>query len=190
MNDSTSTQYHHGALKTALLDCALSKLAAGQAVTEISVRALAAEVGVSKGAPRRHFASADELIAALAERGFEQLSAELRAAPAQDLTALGVVYVRFALNNRQLYRCMFHFPREQAARFEALVSASERTHQLLRAAIARLAPRRSGLAEREASLTAWSLVHGLADLLIQQQTPQQTDDRQLHALLSALVTGL
>jgi len=47
-----SNSYHHGALKETLLNSALDKLSAGQAVTEISIRALAAEAGVSKPAPR------------------------------------------------------------------------------------------------------------------------------------------
>lgn len=182
--------YHHGTLKETLLNSALEKLAGGQAVTEISIRALAAEAGVSKGAPRRHFASADELIAALAERGFQQLTAKMDAIKEADLTVLGVIYVRFALDNPQLYRGMFHFPREQAARFSGLVTASAQTYQRLQAAIKRLPHRQSPLAPESASLTAWALVHGLADLLIQQQTQQALDDAQLRALLSALISGL
>lgn len=185
-----STNYHHGALKQTLLNSALDKLAAGQAVTELSIRALAAEAGVSKGAPRRHFASADELIAALAERGFQQLTAQMDAVDDADLIALGVIYVRFALDHPQLYRSMFHFPREQAARFPDLVEASGATYQRLRRVIEQRPQRQSQLSDDQASLTAWALVHGLADLLIQQQTQQSMDDAQIRASLSALISGL
>lgn len=188
MTDSNS--YHHGALKETLLNSALDKLAAGQSVTEISIRALAAEAGVSKGAPRRHFASADDLIAALAERGFQQLTAQMDALKDADLTALGVIYVRFALDHPQLYRSMFHFPREQAARFPGLVAASGDTYQRLRRVIEQRPQRQSALSDDQASLTAWALVHGLADLLIQQHTHQSMDDAQIRASLSGLISGL
>ncbi len=49
-------------------------------VQELSLRELAREVGVSHGAPRRHFPDRQALLDALAEAGFARLGAELRAA--------------------------------------------------------------------------------------------------------------
>ena len=49
-------------------------------VQDLSLRELAREVGVSHGAPRRHFPDRQALLDALAEAGFERLGAELRAA--------------------------------------------------------------------------------------------------------------
>ena len=72
-------------------------------VRQLSLRELAREVGVSHGAPRRHFADRQALLDALAEAGFERLGAELRGAvdgAGEDfearLQATAAAYVRFA----------------------------------------------------------------------------------------------
>src|ERR1700755_65670 len=71
--------YHHGNLRAALLDRAERMRRSGGA-QELSLRELAREVGVSHGAPRRHFPDKQSLLDALAEQGFARLGAELRAA--------------------------------------------------------------------------------------------------------------
>ena len=80
----TSRPYHHGNLRAALLEQAERTLADGG---DLSLRALARQVGVSHAAPRRHFAGKQALLDALAEDGFERLGAELRAALAERPTA-------------------------------------------------------------------------------------------------------
>ena len=47
--------YHHGNLRTALLDAA-ERTMRDRGVQDLSLRELARDVGVSHGAPRRHFA--------------------------------------------------------------------------------------------------------------------------------------
>lgn len=105
--------YHHGNLRAALLDRAERMLRSGGA-QELSLRELAREVGVSHGAPRRHFPDKQSLLDALAEQGFARLGAELRAAAdgagaAFDarLTALAQAYVRFATGHAALLEVMF-----------------------------------------------------------------------------------
>src|SRR5277367_2560745 len=71
--------YHHGNLRAALLDQA-ERTVRERGVQELSLRELARDVGVSHGAPRRHFADRQALLDALAEVGFTRLGAELRAA--------------------------------------------------------------------------------------------------------------
>ncbi|MEU4746905.1 helix-turn-helix domain-containing protein, partial [Actinosynnema sp. NPDC023658] len=71
--------YHHGNLRTALLDAAERGLRERGADT-LALRDLAREIGVSHAAPRRHFPSRQALLDALAVAGFERLDAELRAA--------------------------------------------------------------------------------------------------------------
>ena len=77
----------------------------------LAARARAREVGVSHGAPRRHFADRQALLDALAEAGFERLGAELRAAvdaAGEDfearLRAAAAAYVRFATAGRSAAR--------------------------------------------------------------------------------------
>ena len=81
---------------------------------ELSLRELAREVGVSHGAPRRHFPDRQALLDALAEAGFARLGAELRAAldGAGDdfearFRATAAAYVRFATRDAALLELMF-----------------------------------------------------------------------------------
>ncbi|RPK70459.1 division inhibitor protein [Streptomyces sp. ADI96-15] len=111
MPDTTERRpYHHGNLRTDLLDAAERSLRAHGA-EQLSLRDLARDVGVSHAAPRRHFADRRALLDALAESGFMRLGEELRAAvseiddeydlPAR-LHAFASAYVRFATENAAL----------------------------------------------------------------------------------------
>src|ERR1700684_2875232 len=71
--------YHHGNLRTALLEQA-GRTVRERGVEALSLRELARETGVSHGAPRRHFADRQALLDALADAGFKRLGGELRAA--------------------------------------------------------------------------------------------------------------
>jgi AcrR family transcriptional regulator len=103
--------YHHGNLRSALLEAAERTLARGG---ELSLRELAREVGVSHAAPRRHFAGKQALLDALAQDGFERLGLEMRAAIAgaapdfrSRLCGLARCYVRFATEHAALLDLMY-----------------------------------------------------------------------------------
>jgi AcrR family transcriptional regulator len=105
--------YHHGNLRTALLAQA-ERTVRERGVQALSLRELAREVGVSHGAPRRHFPDRQALLDALAHEGFARLGAELRAAVdgAGDdfqarLQATAAAYVRFATRDAALLELMF-----------------------------------------------------------------------------------
>ena len=57
---TSARTYHHGNLREALLTAAESALASGG---DLSLRALARQVGVSHAAPRRHFSDKQALLA-------------------------------------------------------------------------------------------------------------------------------
>jgi AcrR family transcriptional regulator len=105
--------YHHGNLRTALLAQA-ERTVRERSVQDLSLRELARDLGVSHGAPRRHFADRQALLDALAEAGFARLGAELRAAfdgageDFQDrLRATAAAYIRFATSDAALLELMF-----------------------------------------------------------------------------------
>jgi AcrR family transcriptional regulator len=105
--------YHHGNLRTALLEQA-ERTVRERGAGELSLRELAREVGVSHGAPRRHFPDRQALLDALAEAGFARLGAELRTAAdgaGEDfearLHAVAAAYVRFATRDAALLELMF-----------------------------------------------------------------------------------
>jgi AcrR family transcriptional regulator len=122
--------YHHGNLRQALLDQA-ERTVRERGVQELSLRELARDVGVSHGAPRRHFPDRQALLDALAETGFARLGSELRAAAdaagdefADRLQATAVGYIRFATRDPALLDLMF-----AAKHREALPTLQEAVEQ-------------------------------------------------------------
>ena len=109
----TERPYHHGNLRTALLAEAERALRE-DGLDGLSLRELARRIGVSHGAPRRHFADRQALLDALAESGFTRLGSELRAAAEgagadyeARLRATSTAYVRFATVDAALLELMF-----------------------------------------------------------------------------------
>ena len=181
----TNDGYHHGALREALIERALDRLSAGVRVTELSVRSLATELGVSKGAPYRHFPSAEALIAAVAARGFSELAEKLREAGSTSLPAIGIAYVRFAAENPELYRGMYHFPAEEIVAYPDLAAEADRAFSVLRQAVEESSDSPPGLA----ATAAWAYVHGLAELSINRLSTHLDvdDDETMRSLMSAFV---
>jgi len=127
--------YHHGNLRTALLEQA-QRTVRERGAQELSLRELAREVGVSHGAPRRHFSDRQALLDALAEAGFERLGAELRSAvdDAGDdfgarLRATAAAYVRFATRDAALLELMF--ASKHGENSEALNEVAERSFSVM-----------------------------------------------------------
>ena len=136
MTSTPARSYHHGDLRVALLGRAEETLER-TGVAGLSLRELARDVGVSHGAPRRHFADKDALLAALAEEGFDRLGATLgRAAGppgaefADRLLATAQAYVGFATSHPALLDLMFTAKHGPTAT-PALVEASRATFDLL-----------------------------------------------------------
>ena len=109
----TERPYHHGNLRTALLEQA-ERTVRERGAQALSLRELARDAGVSHGAPRRHFPDRQALLDALAETGFARMGTELRAAvdaAGEDFTprlqALAAAYVRFATEDAALLELMW-----------------------------------------------------------------------------------
>src|SRR5215213_5058352 len=113
MSEQAVRPYHHGNLRSALLQRAELVLAE-RGVQELSLRDLAREIGVSHAAPRRHFPTRQALLDALAETGFARLDTTLRTAlasseddfPARVRTTM-TAYTRFATDNAALLELMY-----------------------------------------------------------------------------------
>ena len=176
--------YHHGDLKTALLDAADALLDEG-GPNAVSLREAARRAGVSAMAPYRHFADKDTLLAALATRGFAAFGRAMQEAAAgapDPLAALGPAYVRFALERPGRFRLMFGSGLVRGGQHIELGQAARRTFDILVAAVRRRRP--EGDAELGA-MRAWSLVHGLSQLLLDGMLPELDADR-----IAQIVTGV
>ena len=174
MSTLAAGSYHHGELRTALVDAALDLLAEDGA-DAVSLRAVARRVGVSAMAPYRHYSDKEALLAAVAVRGFEGLRKVLRvaddAAPAgQALVEQAVAYVRYALEHPALFRLMFGPKR--LAKLSELTIAGETAYAVLAARVAAEMPANT---DRDArALGCWSLVHGLASLFLDGRMSDKT----------------
>jgi AcrR family transcriptional regulator len=100
--------YHHGDLKSALVDAAV-ELIAEHGVQDFSLARLTRRLGVAPSAPYAHFADRDHLLAAVVVRAYEGFHAEIVPAlaeadsPADRLAAIAHAYVRFAGTRRALF---------------------------------------------------------------------------------------
>ncbi len=164
--------YHHGNLREALMEAALSLIAetgpAGFTISEAARRA-----GVSPAAPYRHFRDADALLAEVALRGFERLAETLTAAwndsrpdPITAFETLGRAYLAFARNQPAYYAAMFE-TRIAADAYPALAAAADGAFRVLREAAelvtARL-PKENRPPSLMMALHVWALSHGIASL--------------------------
>ena len=167
----TARPYHHGNLRTALLEAAETTLRE-RGAQALSLRELAREVGVSHGAPRRHFPDRQALLDALARAGFERLGAELRAAAAgagaefePRLRALAAAYIRFATEDAPLLELMFAGKHREPA--GELADAAERAFAVMLELIEQ--GQREGALERGdpkgVGLVLFATIQGIAALV-------------------------
>lgn len=145
------------------------------------MRNLARRAKVSHNAPYRHFPDREALLAALATEGFAMLGeAQRNAAETGGLRGMGEAYVRFALEHPQRFRLMFG-GQVSIAKNPRLREVATRVFDGLSGALAAHVPELAGAggassvdglpapAARDASIAAWALVHGLAQLLLDER---------------------
>jgi AcrR family transcriptional regulator len=189
----SSKQYHHGDLKASLIEAANIILL--RDADALSLRAIAAEVGVSHMAPYAHFKNKKELIKSIAEAGFVQMAdtmelvaIELKSkkilSPGELVLAYGASYLEFATANPQLYRLMLGQvettggkTKKDAVEVSAdiagshdsvncsFIASSKKPFILLREAFALRGDDDDKV--KAQALGAWSMVHGMAALIIE-----------------------
>ncbi|MFZ3033931.1 MAG: helix-turn-helix domain-containing protein [Parvibaculum sp.] len=98
------TRYHHGNLRQALLDAAMTLIDI-RGRDALTLREAARRAGVSEAAPYRHFANLDELLGAVALEGFEMLIGDLETAGKARATR--AAYLAFAVDFPGRYQLMF-----------------------------------------------------------------------------------
>ena len=167
------TGYHHGNLRSVLLEHALQELKEN-GVEALSLRKVARRAGVSHAAPAHHFGNARGLLTALTARGFRLFAEALAAARGRAkgqgqnaLTAAGVGYVEFALAHPELFSLMFASAKPDFGEAE-LDAASMIAFEHFLAAVEESGAGRASdeTGVNVAAMKAWSTVHGLAVLLL------------------------
>ena len=169
-------RYHHGDLRPALIAEGLAQLDI-KAPEEVSLREIARNVGVSATAVYRHFPDKAALLDALCQVGSSRLSDAFHAAtagidaPQDAFNEMGRAYVRFALANPSLFRLMMSKnppDPDDMAGAEAGVNPFAMMSGMLKDLLPPDAPSSLRFIRR---IQAWSLVHGLALLMLDGLVP-------------------
>jgi AcrR family transcriptional regulator len=135
----------------------------------VSLRAVARAVGIAATSVYLHFPDADHLLAAVIERGFEQLTDATSAAngvddAAEELRVRCRAYCRFALDNPRLYQAMFQAEIPAVLANDPAQTPGRRSFENLVSAVRRCLDAGLGLPHddpfRLASLV-WASEHGL-----------------------------
>lgn len=194
----TRTNYHHGALREALLTATL-ELIETDGIGAVSLRRVARAAGVSTGAPYHHFPDRAALLTALSDEGFRRLAEALTAAhaaaatPTEALEAILNAYVEFARANPAYFRLMFRPELKQPHKSESGAEAGEEAFAVLADTVGECLDAKVVRAgdKNVLAITVWSLVHGYASLWLDGQLEHRTDDpAALAHQVAALVTSL
>jgi AcrR family transcriptional regulator len=170
-------RYHHGDLRQALLEASLA-LIDEEGFAALSLREVARRAGVTHAAPYRHFVDKEALLGAVAEQGFRAMTNRMKermsreTTPEGRLTACGVAYVLFAMEHPSHFRVMFgpHFTRPPLD-LAASPGGDTNSYGLLLDSLTEA--QKAGVVRegepQQLALMCWSLVHGLASLLVDRQ---------------------
>jgi AcrR family transcriptional regulator len=198
---SRDSTYHHGDLRAALMRAAAAEIERG-GYENLSLRELAASLGVSRGAPYRHFVDRRALLAALAAEGFEELTAIYRkaiaagkTAPAR-LAASGRAYLAFAAERPQLFRLMFASDLFGAGPPDPmLIKAAGDCYEVFESLVAATLDEPDDSAVKAATIAMMSCTYGFAllrmgDRLKPFMVGRLTQGELVDAVLSVKVTNL
>lgn len=184
--------YHHGHLREALLETARTLLQE-LGVEALTLREVARRAGVSTAAPYHHFADKAALVKALAHQSLEELDRRSIEAldglndPREKLYAIGVAYITFAVERPADFRLMFR--PEMGTPTTMAEPATAPVYRVLLQVVQELRTAGFGSGPVDTgAITAWSLVHGLAALLVDGPLAPLRDDSAAVRALAIEVT--
>src|SRR5476651_169397 len=183
-----SKRYHHGDLRESLV-------VAGRALLEekgwrgFTLRECARRAEVSHAAPAHHFASLDDLLAEIANRGAAEMAAVMEKEakrsgdePAQRLVGQCVGYMAFAAAHPMLFELMFQRPPEKVGDRRQPAAFSE--------AVAAVIPGADSEVKARMVDFAWATVHGFIVLLLEGRIGTGESSRGLKARSLAVLAAM
>lgn len=164
--------YHHGNLKQALIDAALT-LIAERGPTGFTLSEAAKQAGVTPAAVYRHFKGRDDLIAEAARQGFEMFADLMEFAydkgqpsALSAFESMGRAYLAFARSHAGHYIAMFESGLSVNRSPELAAASARARHAMERAAedlIVHVAPEKRIPASVFTS-HIWAMSHGVVEL--------------------------
>ncbi len=164
-------------VRASILQASLSLMNEG-GLGALSMREVARRAGVSHQAPYHYFTDREAILAELAGDGFDRLYDYMVSAVglarnerAEKNRALGEAYIRFALNNPEIFRLMFRAEMCDLARYPDAKAKADRCFQLvadtLGAASTTMSTSDKTSPDLVPVIAAWSAAHGLATLMLE-----------------------
>jgi AcrR family transcriptional regulator len=180
--------YHHGDLRTALIQAALL-LIAEHGVKGLALSDAAHLAGVSVAAPYRHFKDKEALLAEIAAEGFAMFRDALAQAAQTNqrdkvkrLVAMGMAYVDFALQHRAHFKVMWEGGLSKA-NYPEVEQTAYQAYLLLEQAAINLLPKATPARQKALVCAAWSIVHGYASLTLEGELEVVASEQSQKALL-------
>ncbi|UMB68559.1 TetR/AcrR family transcriptional regulator [Mycobacterium paraterrae] len=171
--------YHHGALRSALVQASIA-LAREGGPDRVILREAARAAGVSHSAAYRHFADREALLAEVSSVARNELAEEMRRRvnrskdPRGRLRAVGTAYIHFALSEPGLFRAAFtSHPATAGGDVPTAANVGAEPFEVLGQVLDEA--QAAGLLDTRrrpgAEIAVWSAVHGLANLLLDGPLP-------------------
>ena len=173
---SEKNTYHHGDLRSTLVDAA-SNMLKEEGIEGLSLRKLADKVGVSRTAPYHHFKDKNELLCAIAEQGFShwqqdatEIFKQIDLSPREKYRQFIQGYIAYAADNPELYDLMFgrtiwkQNTATQSLRDVAYPSFNQQVNMTRQWQQQGLMP--AGEDTLRLAQVTWGTIHGIARLLI------------------------
>lgn len=164
-------KYHHGDLKEALVQSACA-CCEENGFEKISLRSIAKEANVSQTAPYRHFKTKVDLLAAVAQCGFDELRERMERSAhktngldgKEQFLEMGLAYLEFGLEKQNTYDLMNHTS-IHFGDYPDLIASSEATFTLLVNAVSGIKPELSEEELMSECIKAWAMIGGLVAIL-------------------------
>jgi AcrR family transcriptional regulator len=174
---SRKNSYHHGDLKNALIQAGIEILSR-EGVNALSLRKVARKAGVSHAAPYAHFADKQALVAAISTEGYKKIYENVYNAvqrhqgePLRQLVEAAWAYVEFALTDPDHFKITLSGVVEKEKDYPAFVEVAQKSFSLVVELVE--AGQRAGILNEGppdlVAVSVWSLVHGFAMLILEDQ---------------------
>ena len=176
---------------------AAERLFAEKGPDAVTMRQLAAELGVSPMTPYRYFHDKDDILAAVRANGFNRFADALEAARAGATSArangvaVGEAYLDFAFEPPQTYKLMFELDQPHEEKYPELVAAGRRARQTMTGYVDDQVG--GGVLKGEPEtigLMFWAATHGAVVLELAGKLAPGTARKLHHELMSTLAKGL
>jgi AcrR family transcriptional regulator len=173
------------------------KLFAEKGADAVTMRQLAAELGVSPMTPYRYFKDKDDILAAVRTNGFNRFADALERARETAKSArakgaaVGEAYITFAFEQPQTYKLMFDLNQPNEKDYPDLVAAAARARGTMSNYVKTLVSEGVMVGEPEdIGLMMWAAAHGAVVLELAGKLKPGTARDLVHRMNSTLAKGL